>query len=79
MRGSVKTQETVGGKAAVTFTGQVECNSSAPQIYVHTSLFNCWSVQPRASKDFLAGNCGNMTGPVRRRRRGPAEWARGTP
>jgi hypothetical protein len=55
------TQETIGGKAVVTFTGQVECSSSAPQIYVHTNLYNCWSVQPRASKDFLAANCGAMT------------------
>jgi hypothetical protein len=55
------TQETLGGKAVVTFTGQVECNSSAPQIYIHTVLYNCWSVQPEASKDFLAGNCSNLT------------------
>jgi hypothetical protein len=33
------TQETLNGKAVVTFTGQVECNSSATQIYLHTSLF----------------------------------------
>jgi hypothetical protein len=55
------TQETLGGKAVVTFTGQVECNSSATQIYVHTNIFNCWSVQPEARKDFLLANCGNMT------------------
>jgi hypothetical protein len=55
------TWETLDGKAVVTYTGQVECNSSATQIYLHASLFNCWSVQPEASKNFLAGNCGNIT------------------
>jgi hypothetical protein len=55
------TQETLNGKAVVTFTGQVECNSSATQIYLHTSLFNCWSVQPEESKVFLSANCGNKT------------------
>jgi disulfide bond formation protein DsbB len=29
------TWETLDGKAVVTFTGQVECNSSATQIYLH--------------------------------------------
>jgi len=55
------TQETLNGKAVVTFTGQVECNSSAPQIYLHTNLYNCWSVQPEESKNFLAANCGGLT------------------
>jgi hypothetical protein len=55
------TPETLNGKAVVTFTGQVECNSSATQIYLHTSLYNCGSVQPRESHDFLAANCGNKT------------------
>jgi hypothetical protein len=55
------TQETLGGKAVVTFTGQVECNSSTTQIYLHTNLFNCGSVQPRESKIFLLANCGNKT------------------
>jgi hypothetical protein len=55
------TQQTLDGKAVVTFTGQVECNSSATQIYLHTSLFNCWSVQPEESKVFLSANCGNTT------------------
>jgi hypothetical protein len=55
------TWETLDGKAVVTFTGQVECNSSATQIYLHTSLFNCWSVQPEESKIFLSANCGNIT------------------
>jgi hypothetical protein len=55
------TQETLGGKAVVTFTGQVECNSSAPQIYLHTALYNCGSVQPRESHNFLSANCGNIT------------------
>jgi hypothetical protein len=55
------TWETLDGKAVVTFTGQVECNSSATQIYLHTSLFNCWSVQPEESKVFLSANCGNIT------------------
>src|ERR1700752_1521884 len=55
------TQETLNGKAVVTFTGQVECNSSATQIYLHTNLFNCWSVQPRESKPFLLANCANKT------------------
>jgi hypothetical protein len=51
------TQETLNGKAVVTFTGQVECNSSATQIYLHTALYNCGSVQPRESHVFLAANC----------------------
>jgi hypothetical protein len=55
------TQETLNGKAAVTFTGQVECNSSATQIYLHTNLYNCWSVQPEQSKNFLSANCGGIT------------------
>jgi hypothetical protein len=55
------TPETLNGKAVVTFTGQVECNSSATQIYLHTSLFNCRSVQPEESKVFLSANCGNIT------------------
>jgi hypothetical protein len=55
------TWETIDGKAVVTFTGQVECDSSATQIYLHTSLFNCWSVQPEESKVFLSANCGNIT------------------
>jgi hypothetical protein len=55
------TPETLNGKAVVTFTGQVECNSSATQIYLHTALYNCGSVQPRESHDFLAANCGVKT------------------
>jgi hypothetical protein len=55
------TPETLNGKTVVTFTGQVECNSSATQIYLHTSLYNCGSVQPEESHDFLAANCGNKT------------------
>jgi hypothetical protein len=55
------TQETLNGKAVVTFTGQVECNSSATQIYLHTALYNCGSVQPQESHDFLAANCGVKT------------------
>jgi hypothetical protein len=55
------TPETLNGKAVVTFTGQVECNSSATQIYLHTALYNCGSVQPRESHDFLAANCGVRT------------------
>jgi hypothetical protein len=55
------TWETLDGKAVVTFTGQVECSSSSTQIYLHTALYNCWSVQPRASHDFLAANCGVKT------------------
>jgi hypothetical protein len=55
------TQQTLDGKAVVTFTGQVECNSSATQIYLHTSLFNCLSVQPEESKIFLSANCGDIT------------------
>ena len=51
------TPETLNGKAVVTFTGQVECNSSATQIFLHTGLFNCGSVQPRASHPFLLANC----------------------
>ena len=51
------TPETINGKAVVTFTGQVECNSSATQIFLHTGLFNCGSVQPRASHPFLLANC----------------------
>jgi hypothetical protein len=55
------TQETLGGKAVVTFTGQVECNSSATQIYLHTALYKCGSVQPQESHDFLAANCAVKT------------------
>jgi hypothetical protein len=55
------TQETLSGKAVVTFTGQVECDSSATQIYLHAALDNCGSVQPRESHDFLAANCGITT------------------
>jgi hypothetical protein len=55
------TPETLNGKAVVTFTGQVKCNSSATQIYLHTNLFNCWNVQPRESKIFLLTNCANKT------------------
>jgi hypothetical protein len=55
------TQETLNGKAVVTFTGQVECNSSATQIFLHTGLFNCGSVQPRASHLFLTANCSVIT------------------
>jgi hypothetical protein len=55
------TQKTLNGKAVVTFTGQVECNSSATQIYLHTALYNCWNVQPRESHNFLLANCSYMT------------------
>jgi hypothetical protein len=55
------TQETLNGKAVVTFTGQVECNSSATQIYLHTALHNCGSLQPEESHDFLAANCRTKT------------------
>lgn len=51
------TPETLNGKAVVAFTGQVECNSSATQIFLHTGTFNCGSVQPRASHPFLLANC----------------------
>jgi hypothetical protein len=55
------TLETLNGKAVVTFTGQVDCSSSATQIYLHTALHNCGSVQPQESHDFLAANCGTKT------------------
>lgn len=55
------TQERLNGKAVVTFTGQVECNSSATQIYLHTALYNCGSVQPEETHNFLLANCGNTT------------------
>jgi hypothetical protein len=55
------TQETLDGKAVVTFTGQVTCDYTTPQIYLHTNLYNCWSVQPEQSKKFLAANCGPKT------------------
>jgi hypothetical protein len=55
------TQETLNGKAVVTFTGQVECNSSATQIYLQTALHNCGSVQPEANHDFLVANCTTKT------------------
>jgi len=55
------TQETLGGKAVVTFTGQIECNSPATQIYLQTALHNCGSVQPEASHDFLVANCTTKT------------------
>ena len=51
------TPETLNGNAVVAFTGQVECNSSATQIFLHTGMFNCGSVQPRASDPFLHANC----------------------
>jgi hypothetical protein len=51
------TQETLNGKAVVTFTGQVECSSPATSIYVQTNLINCGSLRPRESTDFLAANC----------------------
>jgi hypothetical protein len=51
------TQETLNGKAVVTFTGQVECSSPATHIYLQTALYNCGSLQPRESHDFLAANC----------------------
>ena len=43
------------------FTGEVECNSSATQIYLHTALHNCGNVQPRESHDFLVANCSTIT------------------
>jgi hypothetical protein len=55
------TQETLNGEAVVTFTGQIECNSSAMQIYIHAALFNCRSMQPEESHVFLAADCGNTT------------------
>jgi hypothetical protein len=55
------TQETLNGKAVVTFSGHVECNSSATQIYLHTALYNCGSVQPEESHNFLAANCSPLT------------------
>jgi hypothetical protein len=55
------TRQTLDGTAVVTFTGQVECNSSATQIFLHTNLFNCWSIQPEQSKVFLSANCGGIT------------------
>jgi hypothetical protein len=55
------TQETLNGKAVVTFTAQVECDSSSTQIYIHAGLFTCGSVQPEESHLFLAGNCGVTT------------------
>jgi hypothetical protein len=55
------TRETLNGKAVVTFTGQVKCNSSAPQIYLHTALYNCGSVQPEESHNFLSANCSPLT------------------
>jgi hypothetical protein len=55
------TQETLNGKAVVTFTGQVECASSATQIYLHTALYNCGSMQPKESHGFLAADCGVKT------------------
>lgn len=55
------TQETLNGKAVVTFTGQVKCNSNAPQIRIQTNIFSCGSVQPKANHKFLLANCGNKT------------------
>jgi hypothetical protein len=51
------TPETLNGKAVVTVTAQVDCSSSTTQIYLHTAMYNCGSVQPQASHDFLAANC----------------------
>src|SRR5579875_331000 len=55
------TWQTVNGKAVVTFTGQIECHASAPQLFLHTSLFNCGSQQPEESKVWLSANCGDIT------------------
>jgi hypothetical protein len=55
------TPETLNGKAVLTFTGQVECNSPATQIFLHTGMFKCGSVQPRESHPFLLANCSANT------------------
>jgi hypothetical protein len=52
---------TVNGQASVTFTGQVECNYSAPSIFLHTSLFFCGSQQPKDNKNWLLADCQDMT------------------
>jgi hypothetical protein len=52
---------TASGKAAVTFTGQVECNYSAASIELHTELYSCGSQQPKANRIWLIGNCGDHT------------------
>lgn len=46
---------------SVTFTGQVECNSSTTSIELHTILYFCGSQRPEASKLWLAGNCSAHT------------------
>jgi hypothetical protein len=52
---------TVNGQATVSFTGQVGCNYSTTSIELHTAVYSCGSQQPDASKNYLAGNCGNHT------------------
>jgi hypothetical protein len=46
---------------SVTFTGHVECNYSTTSIELHTVLYFCGSLQPEASKIWLAGNCSTHT------------------
>jgi hypothetical protein len=55
------TPETLNGKAVVTFTGQVECSSSATRIYLQAVLDNCGSLRPLDTNNFLAANCNNRT------------------
>jgi hypothetical protein len=48
---------TVNGQASVTFIGQVECNSTAESIFLHTVLYFCGNQQPEDNKIWLAANC----------------------
>jgi hypothetical protein len=52
---------TVNGQASVTFTGQVECNSTAPSIFLHASLFFCGNQRPKDNKNWLLADCQDMT------------------
>lgn len=55
------TRVTVDGAAVVRFTGQVQCGVPGTQILLHTNLFNCGDLQPKARKPWLLANCGNLT------------------
>jgi len=48
---------TVNGHASVTFTGQVECNSTTESIFLHTVLYFCGSQKPENNKTWLIANC----------------------
>lgn len=52
---------TVNGKAVLRFTGKVTCGSAATQILLHTTLFSCDGLRPKATKHWLLADCGYLT------------------